>query len=153
MSDFTFNIALGRVREYASLPAANDALILVLLQSTGLQTDATLRDHDNLSVLLAASNDEATFTGYVRKTVSSGITITVDDTNDWLDIDMADQVWALAGGAVNNTIAKLLICYDPDIGAGTDTTIVPLAAHDINFTTDGSDATVQFQVGGFWRAA
>lgn len=64
MGDGVFNIARGKIRYYLELPAASDSLLVVLLQTTGLQADDTLRDHDTLAVLLAASNDEATFTNY-----------------------------------------------------------------------------------------
>jgi hypothetical protein len=75
--------------------------------------------------------------------------VTVDDTNNRLDVDIPDQVWTSLGGTTNNTIGKLLVCYDPDTTTGTDTTVVPLTAHDLNFTTDGTTITVQ---GGFFRA-
>lgn len=152
MTDLTFNVALGRVREYSALAAANDALIIVLLKSAGLEVDATLRDHDTLSALLAAANDECDATNYARKSVTTA-TITVDDTNNWVDIDIADQTWTNFGGATNNTIGKLLVCYDPDTTTGTDTTIVPLTAHDFAFTTDGASVTAQIATAGFFRAA
>jgi hypothetical protein len=152
MSDGVFNISLGEVKERAKLSAANDALIFVLLVSAGLQADATLRDHDELNALLAASNDEATFTNYVRKNVTTA-TITVDDTNERVDIDIADQTWTAAGGGTNNTLLKLLIVHDPDTTTGTDTTVVPLTFHDFSVTTDGSDLTAQVATAGFFRAS
>jgi len=149
--DGVFNIAKGRVAHYASLPATNDALVYVLLQSTGLDADATLVDFDDLEALLAA-NSECNATNYTRKTVTSA-TITVDDTNDRVDIDIADQTWTSLGGATNNTIAKLLICYDPDTTTGDDGDIIPLTHHDLSLTTDGNDVTVQINTAGFYRAA
>lgn len=150
--DFVFNVALGNVKNLASLPAANDALVIVLLQSTGLQADDTLRDYDDLAALLAATNDECTFTNYARITRTTGIVPTVDDVNNRLDIDIADFTWTAAGGAANNTIAKLLICYDPDTTTGTDSTIVPLTAHSYDETTTGSDITAVVAASGFYRA-
>lgn len=153
MADVVFNIALGEVKKYAKLDGgANDALIIVLLKSAGIEADATIRDHDDLAALLAAANDEADFTNYARKTVSSA-TITVDDTNNRVDIDIADQTWTTAGGATNNTLAALLVCYDPDTTAGTDSTIVPLTKHDFSVTTDASDLTAQIAAAGFFRAS
>ena len=137
MADVVFNIALGEVKKYAKLDGgANDALIVVLLKSSGIEADATIRDHDDLAALLAAANDEADFTNYARKTITSA-TITVDDTNNRVDIDIADQTWTSAGGAANNTLAALLVNYDPDTTAGTDSTVVPLTKHDFSVTTDG----------------
>ncbi len=152
MADGTFNVALGKVKYYTELPATNDALIIVLLVSAGLQADATLRDHDDLSALLAATNDEATFTNYARKSLTTA-TVTVDDTNNWVDIDITDQVWTNAGGATNNTLGKLLVCYDPDTTTGTDTTVVPLTFHDFSVSTDGSSLTAEIAALGFFRAA
>ena len=153
MADGVFNIALGEVKKYAKLDGgANDALIVVLIVSTGLEADATLRDHDDLAALLTATNDECTATNYARKVISTA-TITVDDTNNRVDIDIADQTWTALGGATNNTLGKLLVCYDPDTTAGTDSTIVPLTFHDFSVTTDGSDVTAQIATAGFYRAA
>lgn len=152
-TDFVFNIALGNVKNLASLPATNDALIIVLLRATGLQADDTLRDYDDLGALLAAANDEPTFTNYARLTRTSGIVPTVDDTNNRLDIDITtDFTWTAAGGAANDTIAKLLICYDPDTTTGTDSTIVPLTAHSYDEVTSGSDITAVVAASGFYRA-
>jgi hypothetical protein len=150
MADFTFNIAKGKVKYYTELPAANDALIVVLLKTA--EADATLKDYDDLLTLLAGTSDEADFTNYARKSITS-VTNTVDDTNDRLDVDIADQTWAAAGGASNNTLAKLLVCYDPDTTGGTDSTVVPLTAHDFVTTTDGTDLIAQIAAAGCFRAS
>lgn len=152
MADFVFNIALGRVAYYSTLPAANDALIVVLLKSTGIVADATLRDYDDLSALLAGATDECDFTSYVRKTAAS-VTVTVDDSAERVDTDFADITWTAAGGATNNTIAKLIVCYDNDTTGGTDSNIIPLTAHDFSVTTDGSDLVAQVAAAGFFRAS
>lgn len=151
MADAVFNIALGKVAYYAGLPAANDALIVVLLKSSGLEANATLKDYDNLAALLAGTNDECTFTNYARKTVTA-VTVTVDDTNERVDCDIADQTWALAGGATNNAVAALIVCYDPDTTSGTDSSIIPLTKHDFVVTTDGGDLTAAFDAAGWYRA-
>lgn len=153
MADGVFNIAKGKIAYYAGLPATNDALIVVLLKATGLEADGTLVDHDDLAALLAAANDEADATNYARKTVTASVTVTVDDTNNRVDIDLPDQVWTNLGGATNNSIAKLLVCYDPDTTGGTDSSIIPLTHHDFAVTTDGSTVTAQINAAGFARAA
>src|SRR5215211_8913369 len=102
--DFTFNNAMGRLRTFAELPAANDALIVVPIETTGLEADGTLRDYDDLLALLAGASNEQTTLG--RKTISASVTVTVDDTNNRVDIDTPDQVWTAGTG---NAIAKLLI--------------------------------------------
>jgi NADH dehydrogenase/NADH:ubiquinone oxidoreductase subunit G len=152
MSDFVFNIAKGAVAYYATLPATNDGLIVVLLKSSGLEADSTLKDYDTLALLLAGTSDEADFTNYGRKTITS-VTVTVDDTNDRVDVDVADQTWTSAGGATNNTLGKLLVCYDPDTTGGTDSSVIPLAAHDFSATTDGTNLVAQVAASGFYRAS
>lgn len=151
MADGVFNLSLGKVAYYAGLPATNDALIVVLIKSSGLEADGTLRDYDTLSALLAASNDEADFTNYTRKTLAS-VSVTTDDTNNRNDADAADFTYTSAGGATNNTIGKALICYDPDTTGGTDGDIIPLTFHDASFTTDGTDQNITIAAAGFYRA-
>jgi hypothetical protein len=91
----------------------------VPIETTGIESDATLKDYANLSVLLAASNNEQTTIG--RKT-ATGVVATVDNTNDWVDIDADDPVWTATSG---NAISALLLCWDGDTTAGTDANIVP----------------------------
>jgi len=147
VADFVFNIAKGKVKYYAELPAASDALIVVPIETSGIEADATLKDYDDLSALLAGTSNEQTTMG--RKSITS-VTVTVDDTNDRLDVDVADQVWT---GATGNAISALLFCYDNDTGAGTDTSIVPLTKHDFAITPDGSDVTAVIATAGFFRAS
>jgi hypothetical protein len=152
VADGVFNIAKGKAAYYATLPAANDALIVVLLKATGLEADDTLNNHDDLAALLAAANDEADFTNYTRKTLAS-VTLTVDDTNNRADADVGDFTYTAAGGASNNSIGKALVCYDPDTTGGADSSIIPLTDHDCVFTTDGTDQQITIATAGFYRAA
>lgn len=145
MADFVFNIAKGRLAYYASLPAANDALIAIPIEASGVESDATLKDYDTVSALLAATNNEQSTMG--RKTLAS-VTATVDDTNDRVNIDCADVTWTAATG---NAISDILICYDPDTTSGTDADLVPLTWHDFSITPDGSDVTAT--VADFCRAS
>lgn len=157
MADGVFNVAKGRVNEIHRRVDGNDpansALVVVLLQTA--EADATLEDYDTLSALLAGSNSEADFTNYARKvlTDSDVATPTVDDTNNRQDADIGDQTYSSAGGASNNTLAKLLICYDSDTTGGTDANIIPLTHHDFVITTDGSDIVAQINAAGYFRAA
>lgn len=144
MANITFNIALGRVASLAALPATNDALIAVPLEATGLVTDATMRDYDDLGTLLAGASNEQVAMG--RKTLS-GVTVTVDDTNDRVAIDCADITWTAATG---NAVGALVICYDPDTTTGTDADLIPLTKHDLTLSPDSSDITVT--VADFFRA-
>ncbi|MCY0959969.1 hypothetical protein [Streptomyces sp. H27-H5] len=133
MADITFNIALARVAAYASLPATNDALILVPLEATGLVGDSTMRDYTTLSDLLAGATNEQTTVG--RKTLA-GVTVTVNHTSDRVEVDAADVTWTAPTG---NAIGAFVVCYDPDTTGGTDADLIPLTKHDKAWTPDGND--------------
>ncbi len=159
MADGVFNISKGRGVEFYNRVESNDpanaAFIIVLLKAN--ETEADLVDHDDLSALLgAAGNTEADFTNYARKTLTDAELAALpapDDSNDRYDVDLPDQTWTSAGGATNNTLVKLLVCYDSDTTGGTDANIIPLTHHDFSVTTDGSDLTAQFDAAGFLRAS
>ena len=158
MADQVFNIAKGRAVEWynrvKSNDPANSAFIVVLLKVA--EADATLIDYDDLAALIAGSNTEATFTDYARKTVTDAELDALpapDDTNNRFDIDLPDQVWTGAGGASNDTLVKLLVCYDSDTTTGDDSNIIPVAHYDFAVTTDGNDLTAQIAAAGFYRAS
>ena len=159
MADGVFNIAKGRVIEFYNRVESNDpaasGLIVVLLQAN--ETEADLVDHDDLNALLgAAGNTEATFTNYARKTLTDTELAALpapDDTNNRYDIDLPDQTWTSAGNGTNNTLTKLVVCYDADTGAGTDANIIPLTHQDFAVTTQGTDLTAQFNASGWFRAS
>lgn len=145
------NIAKGRFARFSQLPEANDALIWIILQSAGLESLATLRDYDDVAAILAASNDEATFTGYARVTATS-VVVTIDDTNDRVDVDAADPSWS---PTTAQAIGLILLAYDPDTTAGTDSTVVPLFMDDAIAMTTPTTGTVTYQVAaaGWGRAS
>lgn len=159
MANTVTNIAAGKVAEYAARVNANDpansALIVVLLASTGLETHAVLRDMNTLADLVAGATNESTNTGYARKvlTDASSITVTVDDTNNWVDVDIPDQTWTAVANDGTGAIGMLVVCYDSDTTAGTDANIVPLSLHDFAVSADSSDITAQISSGGFFRAS
>ena len=145
MADFVFNI--GKARAYEAYLDGVDLRIVLLKVA---QADATLKDHDTLAAILAAANTEADFTNYARKQVlNANITPNVDDVNERVDIDIPDQTWVAAGGAANNTLAKLIICID----GANDGLRIPLTAHDFVATTDGNDLVAQINAAGFFRAS
>lgn len=158
MADFVFNIAKGRVVEYYNRVENNDpaasALIVVILATAGLEADSVLQDADTLAAVLAGTTDEATNTGYARKTLTDVELAALpapDDTNNRFDIDIPDQTWTAV--AAGSGWSKLLICYDADTGAGTDSNIIPLTSHDFVVTPDGSDITAVIAAAGFFRAS
>ena len=160
MSDFVFNIAKGRVVEYYNRAENNDptnsALIIVLLATTGLESDAVLKDMDSLAAVVAGATNESTNTGYARKVLESVELAALpapDDTNDRYDIDIPDQTWTAVANDGTGAISKLLVCYDSDTTAGTDSNIIPLTSHDFAVTPDGSDIVAQIAAAGFFRAS
>ena len=155
MADIVFNIAKGRVAELYNRvdtnDAANSALVIVPVD-VGATTDATIRDFDTLSAVLAGGVTERTTGGWNRKTLTDAdlVAFAPDDTNDRVDLDIPDQTWtAVSAGAVTD----LIICYDNDTTAGTDANLVPLTMHDFAITPDGSDVVAVIAAAGFFRAS
>jgi hypothetical protein len=142
------NIAKGKLAYYAGLPAANDALIWVVF--SGTETDDNIRDADTLTAVIATSLNEATFAGYARVTATS-VVVTVDDTNNRVDIDAADPSWSPTGA---EAITRIGLFYDPDTTGGTDADLIPLFIDDFALTTATSGTlTYQVAAAGFARAA
>lgn len=155
MADIVFNIAKGRVVELFNRVDTNDpansALVIVPVD-VGATSDATIRDFNTLAAVLAGGVTERTTGGWNRKTLTDAdITFPApDDTNDRFDIDIPDQTWtAVTAGAVTD----LIICYDNDTTAGTDSNLIPLTMHDFAITPDGSDVQAVINAAGFFRAS
>jgi hypothetical protein len=153
MANIVFNIAKGRVVEYynrvKSNDPANSALILVPIETTGLETDAVLIDKDDLTALLAGTTNEQTTMG--RKTLTDADLAALpapDDTNDRYDVSLPTVTWT---GATGNAISKIAICYDSDTTSGTDANIIPLTMFDAVATPDGTN--LQLTGAAFFRAA
>jgi hypothetical protein len=144
MADIVFNVAKGKAAE----KVADGATVVGVLLLKTVESDALMKDRTTLTDLLAG-NTEANFTNYARKTALTG-TVTVDQANDWVTISIPGQTWAAAGGALNNTLAKLVVFYEE---AAADGTRIPLVALDFVVTTDGSDLAVAFNAAGFYKAA
>lgn len=141
IANVIFDYAKGRYVEKYMLPVGGDNIIVVLLQTSGLQADATLRTNQYLSGLLSAGNTEATFTNYARKVLSAAdITVSVNTGTHVNTVDIVDQVWSAAGGAANNSIGALLTCYRPTSGTA-DSGILVLTKHDYVVSTTGGNLT------------
>ena len=152
MANIVFNIAKGRVVEYYNRVENNDpspsALILVPIETSGLESDATLIDKDDLAAVLSGSTNEQTTMG--RKTLTDADLASLpapDDTNDRYEVSLPTVTWSAATG---NAISKILVCYDADTGGGSDSNIIPLTMFDAVITPDGSD--IQLTTGVFFRA-
>lgn len=153
MANIVFNIAKGRVVEYYNRVENNDpaasAIILVPIETAGLESDATLIDADTLSAVLAGTTNEQTTMG--RKTLTDTELAALpapDDGADRYDVSLPTTTWTAATG---NAISKILVCYDNDTAAGTDANIIPLCMFDFAQTPSGSD--IQMTGGVFFRAS
>ena len=159
MANQLFNIAKGRTVEYYSRIVSNDpansAFILLLLQAN--EADAVLIDYDDLAAVLgAAGNTEATFTNYTRHTLTDAELAALpppDDTANNYDLDLPDQTWVAAGGTLDNTLTKAILCFDSDTTGGTDANLIPVAHYDFAVTTDGSTLSLIWNAAGFFRAS
>ena len=153
MGNFVFNRSKGRFVEFAERVNANDPTNSVLQVSAWntAAADSTLIDLDTVAQVEAdGSTAEVTNSGYARKTFAdSTITITYDDTNDRVDLDVADQTWTAV--AAGTAWTDLMFAYDSDSTGGTDANQVPVSFHDFAVTPDGSDITATIAV--FARAS
>jgi len=153
MANVVFNIAKGRVIElYARVKSndpANSALILVPIETSGLEADATLIDVDTLTALIAGTTNEQTTMG--RKTLTDAELAALPaptDASDYYEISLPTVTWTAASG---NAISKIAVCYDNDTTAGTDANIIPLTMFDFAQTPSGAD--IQMTTGAFFRAS
>ena len=110
-----------------------------------------MNNADTIAALFAGTANEVTNTNYTNKSVNAAqITITVDDTNNRLDVDIDDQTWtAIAAGTA---WTDLVVAYDPD-GTDTDANTIPISLHDFAVTPDGSDIIAQINAAGVFRAS
>jgi hypothetical protein len=156
VANIVFNIAKGEVNAYTKRVVNNDpansALVVVLLKTA--EADGILQDYNTLGNILAGANTEADFTNYSRKILTNTeLSLpTVDNSGNQQFSDAPDLTYVSAGGAVNNAIVKMLICYDSDTTSGTDANLVPLVALDWVITTDGNDLVAVFGSEGFFGA-
>lgn len=152
MGAFIFNIAKGKVAYYGGLPAT-DSLVWLILNSSGLESDANMKDRATVATVVGNSTETA-FTGYARLAHSSGTAVTVDNTNDWVLVDdTTDPVWSPTSAVA---IGKIVCAYDPAsaTGGSADSALIPLFADDFALTTPVSGSiTYQVAAGGFFKAA
>lgn len=153
MADIVFNISKGRAVEFynrvESSDPANAAFILVPIETAGLETDAVLRDKDDLAAVLSGATNEQTTMG--RKTLTDVELVALpapDDGTDVYLIAVPSVTWV---GATGNALSKMLVCYDPDTTAGTDANILPVSLHDFAVTPDGTNIVIT--AGNFFQAA
>ncbi len=152
MAHFTFNISKGRAAElYNRVKNADPgtcAIVLVPLEASGLESDATLMDKDTLAAVLSGSTNEQTTMG--RKVLLAADLAAIpapDNANDRNDRSLPTVTWAAAAG---NPISKIIACYRVAT-ADVDSVLVPMTAFDYVATPSGID--LQVTGGVFFRAS
>ena len=91
MGNIVANQGLARVGELFNRVGGNDpanaVLVIELLASTGLETDAVLKDMDTMAAVVAGTTNVATNTGYAPKILdqTAVVVFAPDDTLDrWI---------------------------------------------------------------------
>lgn len=153
-SDFVFNIARGQIKTFYSNVDTDTpsgcSLAIVLIETTSIEADATLRDYDDLASLLAGASNEQT--NQTRKFLVDADLAELpapDDANERMDLDLPDITYTALGG---NAIGKVLVCFKPAAGSA-DSAIIPMTAHAVSITPDGNDVVLQPAAAGFWRSS
>lgn len=139
MSSLINTFAKGRFVEKCMLLQGTDSILVVLLQSTGLPADTALVNYASLGALLSSAAQEATFTNYTRMSLGlSAVEISYNTSSSptQVSVSFANQTWNAAGGAVNNTIAKVVLAYQPT-SSTPDSGCLILATLDYTGTTTG----------------
>lgn len=154
MANYTFNIAKGRIVEFyyrvKNNDPANSAFILIPLSVT--DTEANRQDDDDVATFLAAAPNEQTAGGWVRKTLTDAELAAFpapNDVNNRYDVSVPAVTWT--SPATGNDTVGLLIAYDSDTTAGTDSNLIPLTHHDFVVTADGNN--VVLNAGNFFQAS
>lgn len=157
MANYVFNLAKGRHAEFMERIDANDptnsAFIAVPLSASG--SEAQGQDFNDLAAVLADANfTEISTGGWGRVTLTDtdvqNAATMVDDTGNQMQTDVADIAF---GTITSGTTTGILICYDSDTTAGTDSNIIPVSHHDFAVTGNGSTVTATVPATGFITSA
>lgn len=136
MADLIPNIAKGRFIHYAAVAeaaAADEGLVLILLEADDLVDDDTLQDYDTVAAILAGASNEVTGTGYSRRLLE-GVAVTVDDTSNDASFTADPEAFTVTGSSPE--VGKAVIAFDPDTTGGTDADLIPIALLDCVVTLD-----------------
>jgi hypothetical protein len=142
MANYVFNIAKGRVAEFANRVKVGDPaasrLYAIPLSSTPSQ--ATGEDVDDFAALITAGAVEATTNGWARITLAAAdlTATTPDDTNNRMPADSIDLAFG-SPTAGTNTVA-VVYCYAA-VATPTNAQLIPITHHDFAITADGSAVT------------
>jgi hypothetical protein len=134
----------------------------LLLLSAGVQTRDQLEDYLTVADMLAASNDEANFANYARKTLPTA-SVTIDNVANRVLLGVSGTPpvtisWPNAGvvggtlaAGQNNQVSKICYYYDPTPGSSSGATQIVLGYADISATTDGSELVFTLGADGLFR--
>lgn len=115
MANIVFNVSKGRGREFYDRVDNNDPstarLVLIPIETSGLELDSVLIDKDDVAALLAGATNEQTTMGRKFLTDSDLSASAQDDTNDRLELSLPSVTWTAATG---NPISKIVVAYDPN---------------------------------------
>jgi hypothetical protein len=135
VASIQFNCSKGREVELYNRVDGNDptnsAFILMILKSGSADGINGLVDFDTFAAITAGGYTEVTNAGYARKTLTDASIspYTVDDTNNRILLTLPLQTFS--GVSAGDTWDIGVWGYDPDTTSGTDTTIVPISAHEL----------------------
>lgn len=149
MASMIPNIAKGAWAEWGALSLANDAFTWALW--SGAEGDATIKDADSVAALEALSSLAEVTAGWYSRQTATGVTVTVDDTNDRVDMDANDPSFSPTTAVA---LTRISCSYDRDTTGGTDSAITPAFVDDFALTT-ATSGTLGYTIptGGFNRAA
>lgn len=156
MGSFVFNISKGSWATTWVLPVTGDGLVLALLQDP-VEGDDDLADHATLASILGA-NTEADCTNYERITITASTVVAVNNTaNQRRGTIPTPQTFTDIGGAVDNDLAALVVCYSPNISTDTDSDFVPVSCHslltaDVPYSTSGRSLVLNLDPTSLVRA-
>lgn len=157
MSDFGFNVALGREVELydrvVSSDPTNAVLVMMVLALAGIEADAAMKARTTFADILSAS-DEVTNTGYSRAVLDQTDldAIVVDHTNRQILLALPIQQFGAPDVDAGDTWEKVIVGYDSDSTGGADSAIIPITAHAVRFggsaiVPNGSPITIDLSAG------
>ena len=153
-----FNVAKGRAAELHNRVANNDpaTAILVIMAVNSTAADTVMVDLDTFAAIESDANTaEVTNTNYGRKILADTdiSAVTVNDTSDRVEADIADQTWtAVATGDAWTHLVFGYIAAPAAAGEAADNAnIVPLTMHEFAVSPNGGDVTAQ--VADYYRAS
>jgi hypothetical protein len=154
MANFVFNLAKGRIVELYSRVKNNDpapsALVLIPLETSGLEAQSVLEDADSVAAVIAGTTNKQTTMGEKVLTDAELAALPApDDANNRYDLSLPSVTWVAAAG---NPISQILVAYRPNTAAASDSTDIPLTVFDRVETPSGSSDIV-LSAGVFFRAS